>query len=210
MIAALLTATAGPAHADNKRLNDGVVSNVYTVQHRAGCSNDIRISPPLQLAAQWHTQDVLNNRNLDGDIGSDNSGPQDRAARAGFSGKVGETVAISPALAISGIEVMNQWFGNPAAFGTMSDCANNRIGVWSESVVDRTVVVAVYGQEPASSGVAQITNGPVIPPPPPVISQNLPPDPSPDYDASDELEYALDWLPWALRGVRPPPGYPAQ
>src|ERR1700748_1981693 len=76
------------AHADNdnntlipnnKRLNDGVVANVFTVQHQAGCTHDVRISPPLQAAAQRHTQDVLNNRALDGDIGSDGSNPQDRA-----------------------------------------------------------------------------------------------------------------------------------
>ncbi len=28
----------------------------------------------------------------------------------------------------------------------MRDCANARIGVWSENSLDRTVVVAVYGQ----------------------------------------------------------------
>jgi hypothetical protein len=28
----------------------------------------------------------------------------------------------------------------------MRNCANTAIGVWSESVLDRTVVVAVYGQ----------------------------------------------------------------
>jgi len=33
-------------------------------------------------------------------------------------------------------------------------------------------------------------------------------DPNPDYDASDELEYFFSWLPWALRGVYPPPAYP--
>ena len=33
-------------------------------------------------------------------------------------------------------------------------------------------------------------------------------DPSPDYDASDEIEYFFSWLPWALRGVYPPPAYP--
>lgn len=33
-------------------------------------------------------------------------------------------------------------------------------------------------------------------------------DPTPDYDASDELEYFINWLPWALRGVYPPPAYP--
>ena len=33
-------------------------------------------------------------------------------------------------------------------------------------------------------------------------------DPSPDYDATDEVEYFFAWLPWALRGVYPPPAYP--
>ena len=86
---ALVVAAAGTvllgapaAHADNDdntlipnnhRLNDGVVANVFTVQHQAGCTNDVKINPQLQLAAQWQTHDVLNNRNLDGDIGSDGS-----------------------------------------------------------------------------------------------------------------------------------------
>lgn len=138
----------GPAvaHADNKRLNDGVVANVYTVQHQAGCVADVKKNPQLQLAAQWHTLDVLNNRSLDGDIGSDGSTPQDRASVAGFHGKVAETVAINPAVAISGVEILNQWYYNPQYFAIMSDCANTAIGVWSENSLDRTVVVAVYGQ----------------------------------------------------------------
>ena len=134
------------AHADNKRLNDGVVANVYTVQHQAGCTNDVKINPQLQLAAEWHTRDVLNNRNLDGDIGSDGSTPQSRAEAAGYRGTVAETVAINPALAISGVELINQWYYNPAYFAIMSNCANTQIGVWSENSLDRTVVVAVYGQ----------------------------------------------------------------
>jgi uncharacterized protein YkwD len=134
------------ANADNFRLNNGVVANVYTVQHQAGCTNDVKINPQLRLAAQWHTDDVLNNRDLDGDIGSDGSAPQDRANAAGFHGRVAETVAINPALAISGIELINQWYYNPAYLAIMQDCANTAIGVWSESVLDRTVVVAVYGQ----------------------------------------------------------------
>jgi hypothetical protein len=28
----------------------------------------------------------------------------------------------------------------------MSNCANTQMGVWSENILDRTVVVAVYGQ----------------------------------------------------------------
>jgi uncharacterized protein YkwD len=133
------------ALADNKRLNDGVVSNVYTVQRQAGCTNDLKKNPQLQLAAQWHALDVLNNRNLSGDSGSDESTPQDRANKAGFRGKVAQTLAINPALAISGIELINQWYYNPASFAIMSDCANTAIGVWSENSLDRTVVVAVYG-----------------------------------------------------------------
>jgi uncharacterized protein YkwD len=144
---ALVAATAVPAaHADNKRLNDGVVANVYTIQHQAGCTNDVKINLRLQLAAQWHTVDVLNNRALDGDTGSDGSTPLDRASAAGFRGQVSETVAIKPAIAISGIDILNQWYFNPAYFAIMSNCANTAIGVWSENSMDRSVVVAVYGQ----------------------------------------------------------------
>jgi uncharacterized protein YkwD len=145
--AAVGSMVAAPAaHADNRRLNDGVVANVYTVQHQAGCTNNLKINPQLRLAAQWQTNDVLNNRSLDGDIGSDGSTPQDRAKAAGFIGRVAETVAINPALAISGVELINQWFYNPAYLAIMRDCANTAIGVWSENSLDRTVVVAVYGQ----------------------------------------------------------------
>lgn len=200
--AAVLAAPA--ARADNKRLNDGVVANVFTIQHQAGCTNDIKINPQLRLAAQWHAVDVLNNRNLDGDIGSDGSMPQDRANAAGFHGNVAETVAINPAVAISGIEILNQWYYNQAYMAIMSNCANNQIGVWSENSTDRTVVVAVYGQSdrPPESR----------PEPTPVVTlqENVPIDPSPDYDASDEVEYAVDWFPWILRGVYPPPGIPPQ
>ena len=142
------------AHADNRRLNDGVVANVYTIQKRAGCdgtygtpNTGIKINPKLRLAAQWHTDDVLNNRALDGDIGSDGSTVADRARAAGYAGTVEETVAINPALAISGVEILQQWMGRPDYMAIMSDCGNIDIGVWSENLVpDRSVVVAVYGK----------------------------------------------------------------
>src|ERR1700761_9070680 len=126
--------TLGP---NNKRLNDGVVANTYTMQHQAGCTNDVKINRQLQLAAQWHTDDVLRNRSLDGDVVSDGSTAQDRANAAGFHGPVAETVAINPALAISGIELINQWYDNPAAKAVMANCANSQIGVWSENSVNR-------------------------------------------------------------------------
>lgn len=192
------------AHADNKRLNDGVVANVYTIQHQAGCTNDVKINAQLQLAAQWHAVDVLNNRALDGDIGSDGSSPKDRAQAAGFRGDVAETVAINPALAISGIDILNQWYYNPTYHAIMSDCANTAIGVWSENSPDRSVVVAVYGRVPRTAVDNRRETTPVDRAP------NTPLDPSPDYDASDEIEMGLNWLPWILRGVYPPPSYPPQ
>jgi hypothetical protein len=179
---------------NNKRFNDGVVSNVYTIQRQAGCNNDLKINPLLQLAAQRQTRDVLNNRALDGDIGSDGSTAQDRANAAGFQGTVAETVAINPALAMSGIELMRQWYYNPDYLRIMQDCANTVMAVWSENLIDRTVVVAVYGS-PAPGWTPTYID---------------PTDPNPDYDASDELEYGLNWLPWILRGVYPPPAYPPQ
>ena len=152
-VAVILSATgtlAAPhAHADNKRLNSAVVSAVYTFQHQAGCTNDVIRDNALTLAAQWHADDMINNRNINDDTGSDGSSPQDRANAAGFHGKAAETVAINPALAISGVEIMNDWYYRPDYMAIMSNCANTQIGVWSESSLDRTVVVAVYGQPAA-------------------------------------------------------------
>ena len=88
---------------------------------------------------------MLNNRALDGDLGSDGSTPQSRAAAAGYKGTVAQTVAINPALAINGIEIMNQWYYRPDYMAIMSNCANTQMGVWSLNSLDRSVVVAVYG-----------------------------------------------------------------
>jgi hypothetical protein len=211
-IAATITTVAAldipAAHADNKRLNDGVVANVYTIQHQAGCANDVTINPQLQLAAEWHGRDVLNNRSLDADIGSDGSTPQSRADAAGFHGRASETVAINPVLAISSLDLLNQWYYNPAYIAIMSNCANTQIGVWSENSLDRTVVVAVYGQPPGPTDATQSVSAPGVPPRAPMPAENVPVDPAPDYDASDEIEYGIDWVPWILRGVYPPPAYP--
>jgi hypothetical protein len=70
-VLAAVATTTGNAYADNSRLNNGVVANVYTIQHQAGCRTNIKKDPALTLAAQWHTNDVLTNRGLDSDMGSD-------------------------------------------------------------------------------------------------------------------------------------------
>jgi hypothetical protein len=203
LLTSSMALTMPAAHADNdgnilipsdKRFNDGVVSGVYTIQQQAGCQNDLKSTPALQQAAQWQARDVLNNRALDGDIGSDGSTAQDRANAAGFQGNVAETVGINPALAMSGIELMRQWYYNPDYLRIMQDCSHTVMGVWTEHSLDRTVVVALYGQPAPGTQ-------------PPLID---PTDPNPDYDASDELEFGLNWLPWILRGVYPPPAYPPQ
>lgn len=144
-LAAIAIAVSPQANAD-KKLNSSVAANVFTIRHQAGCKTPIKVNPQLLLAAQWHTLDVLHNRELDSDIGSDGSTAQDRARNAGYTGTVAETVAINPALSISGIELINQWYYNPAYMAIMSNCNNTEIGVWSENSLDRTVVVAMYGQ----------------------------------------------------------------
>ena len=134
------------ANADNQRLNNGVIINVGTIKSQAGCATKLNINPHLRLAAEWHANDVLNNRNLDGDVGSDGSTVRDRARAAGYAGVVAETVAIQPALAINNLDIMSNWYYRPDYFAIMSNCANTEIGVWSENSLDRSVAVAVYGQ----------------------------------------------------------------
>jgi uncharacterized protein YkwD len=151
VLVALLSPTtfAIPAHADNNRLNVSVAKMVYIVQHQAGCTNNVQTNPQLQLAAQWHALDVRNNRALNGDTGSDGSSPQVRANAAGYRGQVQETVAINPALSVTSFEVINMWYHRPEILAIMQNCANTEIGVWSENSLDRTVLVAVYGQPAA-------------------------------------------------------------
>ena len=134
------------AYADNRRFNSSVVANVYTLQRQTTCTGELNVDPKLLLAAEWHARDLHGNRSLTGDLGSDGSTPQQRAEAAGFRGTVAETIALHPALAMSGVELINLWYHDPAARAIMADCAHTRIGVWSENSLDRTTVVAVYGR----------------------------------------------------------------
>jgi uncharacterized protein YkwD len=147
VVAANAVAVAAPGvPGNNDRLNNGVVVNVDTIKHQAGCTTNLKINPQLQAAAQRHTVDVLTNHALDGDVGSDGSSVVDRARGAGYHGTVAETVAINQSLAINDLDVMGNWYYRPDYLAIMSNCANTQIGVWSENSVDRSVLVAVYGQ----------------------------------------------------------------
>ena len=140
-------ASAAPGvPGNNDRLNNGIVTNVDTIKRQAGCKTNLKKNPQLESAAQRHTVDVLNNRGLDGDAGSDGSSVQDRARDAGYRGTVAETVEINRSLTINDLDVMGNWYYRPDYMAIMSNCANTQIGVWSENSLDRSVLVAVYGQ----------------------------------------------------------------
>jgi uncharacterized protein YkwD len=150
IVAALAVTTAPPAHADYNRLDNGLAESVYGVKRQAGCTTDLRMNPALNQAAQWHADDVLNNRNLDGDIGSNGAGAQDRAQAAGYRGTVAETVSIQPQLSPNGLTILSDWYYRPDYYAIMSNCANIQIGVrTSTNGLDRSVTVAVYGQPAA-------------------------------------------------------------
>ncbi len=148
--------TAPTAAANNDRLNESIVADIHNAMMMSGCADDykiepmVKVNPKLRLAAEWQANDVLNNRALDGDIGSNGSTVADRARAAGYAGEVAETVAINPALAINGIDIMNQWFSRPDYKATMENCGNMDIGVWSVNDLDRSVLVAVYGRGDAA------------------------------------------------------------
>jgi uncharacterized protein YkwD len=142
----IAVALPGAAHAEPANLNKSVRQMVNVVQYKAGCTGKVLNNAQLELAAQRHSRDLLHARHLNGDIGSDGSTPQIRAAAAGYRGNVEQTVGINTALAISSLELIKQWYADPKALATMQNCANREIGVWSEYLIDRTVVVAVYGQ----------------------------------------------------------------
>ena len=142
--AAVVTVPA--ASADNQRLNEGVITNVDTIKKQAGCKTDLKLNLQLQFAAQQQADDMINNRDLDGDIGSNGSTVQDRARTAGYRGNVAETAATIGSLAINGIDIMGNWYYRPDYYAIMSNCANTQIGVWTENTFNRSVAVAVYGQ----------------------------------------------------------------
>jgi uncharacterized protein YkwD len=147
-IVTLCAVTTTPiANADWNRLNNGVAQSVYAIKRQAGCTTDLKPNPALELAAQWQADDVLNNRALDGDIGSNGSTVQDRGRAAGYNGTVAETVAVLASNSINGIDILGNWYYRPDYFAIMSNCANTQIGVrTSTNSLDRTVTVAVYGQ----------------------------------------------------------------
>lgn len=107
---------------------------------------------------------------------------------------------------------MRNYWSNLAPVGTSIDLIS-RDGIARRCVVfrnrandaklDRNIVVVVYGQsqrliDTARSG-AEAAPLCCLPD----QLENAPIDRSPDYDASGEIEFGGNWLPWILRGSYP-------
>jgi len=90
----------------------------------------VTISPQLQLAAEWHANDVLNNRELDADIGSDGSMAQDRANAARVQRRRRRNRCDQPG-AGDQRHRDHETSGNyrPDYMAIMSNCANSKMGV---------------------------------------------------------------------------------
>ena len=56
---------------------------------------------------------------------------------------------------MSGLESIGMWYRDPGSRAIMRNCGYTDIGVWSENSLERTVVVAVYGQPPQPAGTSR-------------------------------------------------------
>ena len=65
--------------------------------------------------------------------------------RGGVSWPGCRNIRHQPALAISRIELINQWCNNPDYLAMMRNCNYPLIGAWPENRLDCTAVVAGYG-----------------------------------------------------------------
>ncbi len=106
-----------------------LVALVDTERKRAGCAA-LRIDRALMASAQGHAAD-MDSKGYAAETGSDGSGPQQRAATAGYRGAVVEILAAGIA---SPAQVFAQWT-NPqdpasaAVMAKMTDCSRVGVGI---------------------------------------------------------------------------------
>lgn len=121
-------------------------SRIYFIYTENSCRAKIFVTHQDRVGGHQCIAEAVNF--IDGPQGSDGSLPQQRASAAGYPGTVAETVAINPALAMSGIELINQWYYNPAYMAIMVNCEYTNIGVWSENSLDRTLSLRSMASPP--------------------------------------------------------------
>ena len=136
---------APTAHADRTAQQRRRLRRLH-VAAPAGCTNDVIRATRSTPAAQWHADDMINNRNINDDTGSDGSTPQDRANAAAVRAKrprPWRSTRPWPSAAwnwsTSGTTTPMTWRSSGTAPTPPWGCA-------SDNTLDRTVVVAMYGQ----------------------------------------------------------------
>jgi len=87
--------TAATANADNSRLNNSVIADVYAVQHQAGCTNDVKPDQQLRLAANG-TPLMCSTIAISMPTSAPTDPHRKTAPTRWLRGAVAETVAINP------------------------------------------------------------------------------------------------------------------
>lgn len=141
--AAAVGFTVSAAHACDTRLNKSVVGGVHSVQYQPDYTNDVGPNMQLRLAAQWHTDDVLGNRGLDGDVDAFTS--RDQINANGFHATDGGTAAIAAGRASAASTSSTSGIATPPAMRSCPTAPTPSSPVIQNSL-DRTVVAAGYGK----------------------------------------------------------------
>ena len=121
---------------------------------------DIRMIPPLGLAAQRYARDLVSHPELGRPDRLDGSTPQSRSAAAGYPGRSARPSRSMRHWPSTPRDAITQWYHDPAAWAIMSDCANTAIGVWSENSLDRSVVVVVTAGRPSRPTLTHLQDDP--------------------------------------------------
>ena len=141
------TGLAAPtAHADNKRLNDAVVSDV---QSPASSGMHEPTSSPT-TRSRWPPNGTPTTCSIT-ETSTTTTGQTDPARRTAptpraFAAELPKPWRSTRRCRSAIVQLIKQWYYDPAAMAIMLDCANTAMGVWSVNGLDRTVVVAMYGQ----------------------------------------------------------------
>lgn len=105
-----------------------VVTLVNEARDAAGC-RPLAVDPDLTAAAQLHAEDMAARNYMD-HVNPEGMSPQDRAAAQGFTGGVGENIAMGYPSAEA---VMEGWMSSPGHRANIENCDYRTIGVGVDS-----------------------------------------------------------------------------
>ncbi|HEY8526222.1 MAG TPA: CAP domain-containing protein [Acidimicrobiales bacterium] len=105
-----------------------VVALTNEARAAAGC-RPLTVDPDLTAAAQLHAEDMAARNYMD-HVNPEGMSPQDRAAAQGYTGGVGENIAMGYPSAEA---VMDGWMSSPGHRANIENCAYRTIGVGVDS-----------------------------------------------------------------------------